>query len=87
MYASIESTEHEYLFEEILGVLRQWPELDRTVFSQSHYSGQSPEDISRSLHLDVKQVGTILRQCEYKLHASLRDFRIHGVGVGPTKVH
>jgi DNA-directed RNA polymerase specialized sigma24 family protein len=85
MYAVIENPEHEYLFEEILAVLRQWPELDRTIFSQSHYSGQSPEDISRSLHLDVREVGSILKQCECRLHASLRDFRIHGVG--PTKVH
>jgi DNA-directed RNA polymerase specialized sigma24 family protein len=85
MYAAFENTEHEYLFEEILAVLRQWPELDRTVFSQSHYSGQSPEDISRSLHLDVQEVGTILKQCECRLHASLRDFRINGVG--PGKVH
>ena len=85
MCAPSEGTEHEYLFEEILAVLHQWPELDRAVFSQSHYSGQSPEDISRSLHLDVREVGTILKQCDYKLHASLRDFRIHGVG--PTKVH
>ena len=85
MHAAIANTEHEYLFNEILFVLRQWPELDRTVFSQSHYSGQSPEDISRSLHLDVAEVGTILRQCEFRLNAALRDFRIHGVG--STKVH
>jgi DNA-directed RNA polymerase specialized sigma24 family protein len=85
MYAAIDELEHESLFGELVTVLSQWPELDRTVFSQAHYNGKSPESISRSLHLDVKEVSTILRQCESRLHASLRDFRIHGVR--PDNVH
>ena len=79
MSAAIQSMEHEKLLQEILAVLGQWPELDLTIFSQAHYRGQSPENISRSLHLDVNEVSSILRQCERRLNASLRDFRINGV--------
>jgi DNA-directed RNA polymerase specialized sigma24 family protein len=61
----------------ITSVLREWPELERKVFSQAHYYGESPEAISRSLQLDAKRVNTILQQCEGRLHAALKDFRQH----------
>jgi DNA-directed RNA polymerase specialized sigma24 family protein len=63
------------LLKEISSILLKWPELERRVFSQAHYYGQSPEAISRSLRLDEKRVHTILQQCEGCLHAALRDFR------------
>jgi DNA-directed RNA polymerase specialized sigma24 family protein len=75
MSVDVQTMEHERLLQEILAVLGRWPDLDRTVFSQAHYNGESPESVSRSLHLDVEEVSAILKQCEYKLHASLRDFR------------
>jgi DNA-directed RNA polymerase specialized sigma24 family protein len=63
------------LLREISNVLLKWPELERRVFYQAHYHGQSPEAISRSLQLDEKKVCAILQQCEGRLHAALRDFR------------
>jgi DNA-directed RNA polymerase specialized sigma24 family protein len=75
MYPIIPATEREHLFQEILDILRQWPELDRRVFFQAHYGGQSPEAISRSLPLDVKKVSAILQQCDSRLHASLGTLR------------
>jgi DNA-directed RNA polymerase specialized sigma24 family protein len=63
------------LLREIFSILLKWPELERRVFSQAHYHGQSPETISRSLQLDEKRVRAILQQCDDRLHTSLRDFR------------
>jgi DNA-directed RNA polymerase specialized sigma24 family protein len=65
----------EDLLKEISSILLKWPELERRVFSQAHYHGQSPEAISRSLRLEEIRVRTILQQCEGRLHAALRDFR------------
>lgn len=65
----------EDLFREIFNVLRKWPDLDRRVFSQAHYKGQSPETISGSLNLDVNEVSSILRKCDRELLASLKGFR------------
>jgi DNA-directed RNA polymerase specialized sigma24 family protein len=76
MRAVIAGTKRETLLQEIHGVFLQWPELERRIFSQAHYNGQSPEAISRSLQLDVKEVSTILKQCERRLYASLSNFRI-----------
>jgi hypothetical protein len=75
MPAVIAKIKRENLFQEISKVLRQWPERERRIFSQAHYQGQSPEAISHSLQLDVIEVGTILEQCNRRLHASLRSFR------------
>jgi DNA-directed RNA polymerase specialized sigma24 family protein len=66
--------ERENLFREISYVLRQWPELDRNVFSRAHYCGASPEDISRTFQLEVGKVNEILKQCERRLHDSLRSY-------------
>lgn len=68
----------ENLFQEIFNALRQWPELERRVFYEAHYRGQSAEAISRSLQLDVQKVSAILQQCDSLLHASLRNFRKSG---------
>ena len=70
----------EALFQEISNVLRRWPELEQKVFSQAHYDGQSLEVISRSLQLDVEEVTAILKECERRLYASLRNFRDHNCG-------
>jgi hypothetical protein len=65
----------ENLYQEIFAVFRQWSELEQRIFSQAHYHGQSLEAISRSLQLDAKEVGTILKQCDRRLYASLKNFR------------
>jgi len=75
MSAVTAKIKREDLFQEISNVLRQWPELERRVFSQAHYHGQSLEAISHSLELDVEEVSAILKRCDRQLHASLRDFR------------
>jgi len=63
----------ENLFLEILAVLRQWSDLERSIFTQAHYKGQSLEAISHSLGLEVEKVSTILKQCDRQLHAALRN--------------
>lgn len=65
----------ENLFQEISRTLSQWSEIDRKIFSKAHYEGQSVRSISHSLQLDAKKVKSILKQCELRLHASLRSFR------------
>jgi hypothetical protein len=78
MPAVIEKTKREHLFQEISRAIRQWPELEREVFTQAHYHGQLPEAISRSLRLDIEEVSRILRQCDHRLQTSLRNFRKSG---------
>jgi hypothetical protein len=75
MPAVISKIDRENLFQEICNTLRQWPELERRIFSQAHYHGQSLEAISRSLQLDVEEVSTILKECDCRLNASIRNFR------------
>lgn len=65
----------EDLIQEIFNALRQWPELERIVFAQAHYHGQSPEAISCSHRLDVEEVIRILKRCDHRLHNYLREFR------------
>ncbi len=74
MYGVIPALDRDHLFEEILNAIRQWPEVERRIFFQAHYAGHSPEDISRSLQLDVKKVKYILLKCDSRLHASLGSF-------------
>ena len=64
------------LLDEIINSLNEWPELHRNIFIRNHYRGQSPEAISRSIHLDVKTVNEILKQCDHTLHIALREFRV-----------
>ena len=73
MSGGIEKTGREILIREIANALGQWPERERSVFSQAHYQGQSVKAISNSLQLDVEEVRKILKMCERRLHASLRD--------------
>ncbi len=73
MPAGTAETKRESLIQEIFSVLGQWPEIERSVFCQAHYQGQSVEAISRSLQLDVEKVHQILEQCDRRLHASLRN--------------
>ncbi len=75
MFAVLAQAKRENLFQEISRIVRQWPERDRQVFSQAHYRGQSLEAIARSLQMAPADISTILRQCERRLHASLRNFR------------
>jgi len=75
MSAVTAKTKRDDLLREIFGALGQWSELERNVFARAHYHGQSSKVISRSLKLDVKEVNTILRQCDRRLYASLREFR------------
>jgi len=70
----------EDLIQEIFNTLSQWPEIERRIFTQAHYHGQSREAISRSLGLDIEEVSTILKQCDRQLHTSLREF-----GASPGK--
>jgi hypothetical protein len=75
MRAVIAGTKRETLLREIYNAFLQWPELDRRIFSQAHYGGQSPQAISRSLQLDVEEVSATLKQCERRLYISLGSFR------------
>jgi hypothetical protein len=69
----IEGIKRENLVEEISAALHQWPELEQRIFSQAHYYGQSPETISHSLQLDLQQVSAILKECDRRLYAFLRN--------------
>jgi DNA-directed RNA polymerase specialized sigma24 family protein len=71
----IAGNNREALVKEIHNAFQQWPELDRKVFYQARYCGQSPETISHSLQMEAKEVRVILKRCERLLHASLRSFR------------
>lgn len=68
-------TYREDLLREIFGALREWSELERTVFARVHYRGQSPKAIAHSLKMDLEEVNAILSQCDRRLYASLREFR------------
>ena len=74
MPAAIEKRKRDDLFRKIFNTYLQWPELERRVFSLAHYKGQSPESISRTLLVDAEEVDSILRNCDLRLHDSLRDF-------------
>jgi DNA-directed RNA polymerase specialized sigma24 family protein len=63
------------LSEVILGELDSWPELHRQIFVQSHYRGQSLEQVSHSCGMRVPEVRLILSQCERRLREALREFR------------
>jgi hypothetical protein len=75
MSAVLGQIKRKELFQEIFNAIRQWPELERKIFAQAHYHGQSVETISHSFKLDVEKVSTILKQCDRRLYISLRDFR------------
>jgi|WetSurMetagenome_2_1015567.scaffolds.fasta_scaffold38591_2 DNA-directed RNA polymerase specialized sigma24 family protein len=75
MQSIIARIERENLATEILNALYRWPELDRQIFSQAHYRGQSLETISRSVQLGVDEVRDILKRCDRRLHESLKAFR------------
>ncbi len=62
------------LSEAIVNVLESWPELERRVFTQSHYRGDSVEVISLSVGLSVSEVRSILEQCNRRLRQSLMAF-------------
>jgi DNA-directed RNA polymerase specialized sigma24 family protein len=63
------------LSEAIMDVLESWPELDRQVFTKSHYRGESAESISSSEGLSVSEVRMILDLCNRRLRQSLTGFR------------
>ena len=63
------------LSEAIVYVLASWPELDRQVFTKSHYQGQSADSISNSEGLSVPEVRMILDLCNRKLRQSLSEYR------------
>ncbi len=75
MLSVIAKIKREDLIQEIFDALRQWPELDRNIFAQAHYHGQSLEAISCSHRLDVEEVIMILKRCDHRLHTYLREFR------------
>ena len=79
MLADIAKARRENLIQDIFSVLGQWPEIERSVFCQAHYQGQSVESISRSLQLNTEEVRQILKQCDRRLHAFLRNVRKNGV--------
>jgi hypothetical protein len=64
----------EKLFQEILNILGQWPEPERSIFCEAHYYSRTPEAIACSFHLDIDEVQKILTECNRRLHASLGDF-------------
>jgi len=75
MRTDIAKIELEDLCQDIINIFRQWPDLERRIFYQTHYFGQSLETISRSFKLDVEEVDMILEKCDLLLHTSLRKFR------------
>jgi hypothetical protein len=75
MRSIIANPNRETLVQEINKAFLQWSELEQRIFSQAHYCGQSPEIIAHSIQLDVEEVRATLKQCERRLHASLRSFR------------
>ena len=50
--------------------------MHRRIFTQSHYYGETAEDISKSMGLSVPEVRLILEQCNRTLRQSLKDFRL-----------
>jgi len=76
MSAVIIKRNREDLLQEISNIFHKWTDLERSIFAQAHYYGQSPESISYSLKMEVDRVRTILKQCDRKLHTSLREFRM-----------
>jgi DNA-directed RNA polymerase specialized sigma24 family protein len=70
-----EKMKREDLFHRIVDTMREWPNLDRQIFAQAHYRGQSIETISRSLNLDVKETRLILQHRDRELYTALRKFR------------
>ncbi len=75
MSAATARISRDALLREIFETLHQWSALERNVFARVHYHGQSLEVISQLLKLDVKELKDILRQCDRRLYASLREFR------------
>jgi DNA-directed RNA polymerase specialized sigma24 family protein len=71
----ISKIDREDLFKEVCNTLHQLPELERRIFSQAHYSGQSLEAISRSFQLEVAEVSAILKECDQRLNTSIRSLR------------
>jgi DNA-directed RNA polymerase specialized sigma24 family protein len=84
MSAILLKRKREDLFQEIRGVFRKWPDLERKVFSLAHYQGKSMEAISRSLEVDVEIVRKILGECERELYTSLRNHREPGFDIPAT---
>ncbi len=65
----------EQLSQMILECLNSWPEHQRRVFVETHYSGRSAEDVANTLRLSPSEVARILEQCEQKLYRALKAFR------------
>jgi hypothetical protein len=63
----------ETLFHHIISIIGKWPELDRSIFCESHYYAHSPETIACSFGLEVNEVRKKLSECNRRLHASLGD--------------
>ena len=76
----ISKIDREKLFHEICNTILQWPELERRVFSQAHYHKQPVEAIACSLQLDVKEAGTILKDCNRRLNEAIKNFRENSCG-------
>jgi hypothetical protein len=74
MPAIKENLNRDTLFQEILNIISQWPELERSIFCEAHYYGRTLQTIACSFHLDIREVHKILTECDRKLHASLGDF-------------
>ena len=70
-----EKMKRENLFQEISDAFRQWPEIEQIIFSEAHRHGRFPESISRSFQLDAVEVSATLKQCDRRLHASLRNLQ------------
>jgi DNA-directed RNA polymerase specialized sigma24 family protein len=63
------------LSEVILGELNGWPDDHRQIFIQSHYRGQSPEQVSRSFGMCASDVRLVLNLCERRLREALKAYR------------
>ncbi len=70
----LERTRHG-LSELILRELESWQDLHRQIFVQSHYQGQTIEQMSNSFGLGPAEIRMILQQCDRRLRQALKSFR------------
>ena len=65
----------EALSQTIVDCLKSWPEMQRRVFVEIHYSGRSIEEAARILGLPQHELRQILQNCERRLYRALRGLR------------
>jgi DNA-directed RNA polymerase specialized sigma24 family protein len=70
----------ELLSRAIVRALESWPDTHRRAFVCSHYSGDSPEAIAKTLGKTTGEVRWILEQCDHWLRNSLHELKTGRAG-------